>query len=157
MAVIVNKLRSLFNDQFRSMLLLDCKMVLVVRTDIPMGTGKIAAQCAHAAVQCCQEVNSTKAHKQAFYSWLSLGQPKIVVKIPSEKLLLNLADEAAKAGLPFAVIRDAGRTQLEPGTISVLGIGPAPKDSVNKITSSLKLLFSRIKNAVFPGFLNYIH
>ncbi|XP_043482058.1 peptidyl-tRNA hydrolase 2, mitochondrial-like [Leptopilina heterotoma] len=139
MALIVNKLKSLFKDQFRSMIL-DCKMVIVVRTDIPMGTGKIAAQCAHAAVQCCQEVISIKAHKQAFNSWLLLGQPKIVVQIPSEKLLLNLADEAAKAGLPFAVIRDAGRTQLEPGTISVLGIGPAPKESVNKITSSLKLL-----------------
>ena len=31
-----------------------CKMVLVVRQDLGMGKGKIAAQCCHAAVDCVQ-------------------------------------------------------------------------------------------------------
>ncbi|XP_051154435.1 peptidyl-tRNA hydrolase 2, mitochondrial-like isoform X1 [Leptopilina boulardi] len=138
MSLMINKIKSLLSNRIQSVL--NCKMVIVVRTDIPMGRGKIAAQCAHAAVQCCQEVNSSKTHKLAFNSWLLVGQPKIILQISNEKSLLNLANEAKKIGLPFAIIRDAGRTQLEPGTISVLGIGPAPKEHVDKITSSLKLL-----------------
>lgn len=137
MTLLVNKLKSLFKSQLQSMA--DCKMVIVVRTDIPMGKGKIAAQCAHAAVSCCQKVTSTK-YQQAFNSWLLLGQPKIILQISNEESILNLAKNAHKAKLPFAVIKDAGRTQLQPGTITVIGIGPAPKEHIDIITSSLKLL-----------------
>lgn len=118
----------------------DCKMVIAVRSDIRMGKGKIGAQCAHAALECCRQTLSNEKKQQMFQSWLQIGQPKIVVAIPNEEELLILADKAKHAGLIIAIIKDAGRTQLKPGTITVLGIGPGSNEVIDSLTSKLKLL-----------------
>lgn len=115
-------------------------MMLVVRSDLPMTKGKVGAQCAHAALECYRRASSSKSGKEILNNWLSLGQPKVVVRIPNEKELLTLAKDATNAGLFTAVIRDAGKTQLQAGTISVLGIGPAPATALKNLTSHLKLL-----------------
>lgn len=116
------------------------KMVLIVRMDINMGTGKIASQCAHAALECY--VKSPKGLLKGLKTraWLMMGQPKIVLRVENENQLLSLADQAKKAGLTTCAIRDAGRTQLKPGTITVLGIGPGSADRIDSITSHLRLL-----------------
>lgn len=116
------------------------KMVLVVRSDIFMGKGKTAAQCAHAAVQCCYQVSLNTKYQQMYKSWLLQGQSKVVLKISSEEELLSLAKNAHKAGLIISIIKDAGKTQLQPGTISTLGIGPGPKQLIDNLTLNLKLL-----------------
>ncbi|XP_015187837.1 PREDICTED: peptidyl-tRNA hydrolase 2, mitochondrial-like [Polistes dominula] len=116
------------------------KMVIVVRTDISMGTGKIAAQCAHAAVECYRNTPINPMKQYMFRSWLYNGQPKVVLQVSSEYKLLELEQNAKKIGLVTAVIKDAGRTQLKPGTISVLGIGPDLSTEVNRVTSHLQLL-----------------
>lgn len=116
------------------------KMVLVVRTDIIMGKGKTAAQCAHAAVECFSQCLANKVDKELLDAWLMLGQPKIVLKVSTEEQLKQLASDAKRTGLVTAIIKDAGKTQLDAGTISVLGIGPGPNSLVDKITASLKLL-----------------
>ncbi|XP_015599539.1 peptidyl-tRNA hydrolase 2, mitochondrial isoform X1 [Cephus cinctus] len=137
MGSIIKHIKSIFADSLHKD---GYKMVIVVRTDIPMGKGKIAAQCAHAALECYRQASTDKKHEDLLYSWLRFGQPKIILKIPSEKELLTLAHNAQVAGLVTAVIKDAGRTQLEPGTISAIGIGPAPRVLVERLTSNLKLL-----------------
>lgn len=38
------------------------------------------------------------------------------------------------------LIRDAGRTQIEPNSKTVLAIGPAPSAELDKVTRHLKLL-----------------
>lgn len=139
MASIFNRIKTAFMNRV-PMKPGECKMVIVVRTDIPMGKGKIGAQCAHAALECYRKSISIGSNRRVFNSWLLFGQPKVVLRISSEKELLSLAQKSRDSGLVTAVIRDAGRTQLEPGTISVLGIGPAPTNIVDKVTSSLKLL-----------------
>lgn len=116
------------------------KMVLVVRTDIPMGKGKTAAQCAHAALECYRQASSDKTKRLVFDAWLRLGQPKIVLRISSEEAVMSLSEKTQSAGLITAVIRDAGRTQLRPGTITAVGIGPAPSEIIDQYTSHLKLL-----------------
>ncbi|KAH0541187.1 peptidyl-tRNA hydrolase 2, mitochondrial [Cotesia glomerata] len=116
------------------------KMVLVVRTDISMSTGKIAGQCAHAAVECYDSCKNNKVNQEYLDAWFMLGQPKIVLRVTSEDRLKSLAVKASNCGLVTAIIKDAGRTQLEPGTISVLGIGPGPNSIVDSVTSHLKLL-----------------
>ncbi|XP_035720044.1 peptidyl-tRNA hydrolase 2, mitochondrial-like [Vespa mandarinia] len=118
----------------------NCKMVIIVRTDIVMGKGKIAAQCAHAALECYRKATANPKKHYMFKDWLYYGQPKIVLRVSSEVELLDLANKAKKVGLTTAIIRDAGRTQLQTGTISVIGIGPGPNIEINKITSHLKLL-----------------
>lgn len=116
------------------------KMVLVVRSDITMGKGKTAAQCAHAAVECCRQISANEKYQQIYESWLFQGQPKVVLKISDKEKLMSLASNAHKAGLIISIIKDAGKTQLEPGTISTLGIGPGPKQLLDDLTSQLKLL-----------------
>lgn len=117
-----------------------CKMVIVVRTDILMGKGKVAAQCAHAALECYRKAVTNPKKQYIFKDWLYSGQPKVVLRVSSENELLDLERNAKKAGLTTAIIRDAGKTQLKSGTISVLGIGPGLIHEINNITSHLKLL-----------------
>lgn len=54
--------------------------------------------------------------------------------------MLELVKAAEKAGLPTYVIQDAGRTEVEPGTTTVLAIGPGSASVVNEVTGHLKLL-----------------
>jgi PTH2 family peptidyl-tRNA hydrolase len=116
------------------------KLVFVVRTDLGIGKGKLATQCAHAAVICYQKLLSTSP--KTLKLWELMGQPKIVLKAEEEgeQYLLHLCDKAKALGLVTAVVRDAGRTQVERGTITVLGIGPGKSFLIDQITKHLKLL-----------------
>ncbi|QGA67844.1 peptidyl-tRNA hydrolase Pth2 [Sulfolobus sp. E11-6] len=118
------------------------KMVIVVRSDIKMGKGKIAAQVAHAAVSLVISIiNSDNSRwKEWLNEWLQKGQPKIVVKANSLDEIILRSKKAETMNLPFSIIEDAGKTQLEPGTITCLGIGPAPESLIDPITGDLKLL-----------------
>jgi len=115
-----------------------CKMVLVVRTDLGMGKGKSAAQCAHAAVMCYK--TALREAPEMLARWEGSGVTKVCVKIDSEEGLLDLAREAETAGLVYGLVRDAGRTQVQSGSVTVLGIGPGPVDTVHQVTGHLKLL-----------------
>jgi len=114
------------------------KQVVVVRSDLEIGRGKIAAQAGHAAVSAAEEAR--KLHSTWWKAWLNEGQCKIVLKVRSEKELLKLEEEAKELGLPSVLICDRGLTQLPPSTITCLGIGPAPSEKVDKITGKLALL-----------------
>lgn len=72
--------------------------------------------------------------------WESRGQAKIAVQVKSEDELMQLMGVARSLGVTAEVIADAGRTQIEAGSFTVLGVGPAPKSVVDKITGNLKLL-----------------
>lgn len=112
--------------------------MIIVRTDLKMGRGKLATQVAHASVSAALKV--MREEREWFESWLSTGQKKVVVKVDSEKELLEKYREALEKGLPTVLIRDAGLTQLPPGVATTVGIGPAPEELIDSITKSLKLL-----------------
>lgn len=114
------------------------KQVLVIRTDLKMSRGKIAVQVAHAAVSATEEAR--KHSPTLWRKWLREGQKKVVVKVPSEEALMAIHNKANRAGLPTYLIRDQGLTELPPGTLTALGIGPARTEAVDKITSNLPLL-----------------
>lgn len=116
------------------------KLVFVVRTDLGIGKGKLASQCSHAAVTCYQKLLSTSP--KTLRLWELKGQPKIVLKTEEdgEQYLLQLCDKAKALGLVTAIIRDAGKTQIESGTVTVLGIGPGESFIIDQITKHLKLL-----------------
>jgi len=111
------------------------KQVIVVRTDLKMGKGKLAVQVAHASIAAFLEAGFFAKRK-----WLAQGMKKVVLKVGSEKELLELYEKARKKKLPCALIKDAGLTQLEPGTVTALGIGPAEDEKIDEITGGLKLL-----------------
>ncbi|XP_057970776.1 uncharacterized protein LOC131159693 isoform X3 [Malania oleifera] len=115
----------------------DFKMVLVVRNDLKMGKGKIAAQCSHATLGLYKKL----LHRapKALNRWEMCGQVKVVVKIESEEDLLILQERAKSIKLPTHITIDAGRTQIAPNSRTVMAIlGPA--DLVDDVTGGLKLL-----------------
>lgn len=111
------------------------KQVLVVRTDLDIGKGKIAAQCAHASVESVLRSNASIVQK-----WRESGAKKIVLKVESEAELKKIHQLATKAKLMAVLISDAGLTQLKPGTKTAVGIGPDSEAKIDKITGKLKLL-----------------
>jgi PTH2 family peptidyl-tRNA hydrolase len=113
------------------------KMVIVVRSDIKLGPGKMAAQVAHAAVNCA--LSAKKNYGDYFDDWYEAGQKKVVVKCKNLEELRELQHLAKVAKLPNSLITDAGHTQLPPGTVTCLGIGPGPENAIDKITGHLKL------------------
>ncbi|NXF07000.1 PTH2 hydrolase, partial [Smithornis capensis] len=115
----------------------DFKLVLVVRNDLKMGKGKVAAQCSHAAVSAYKQVE--RRNPDLLKQWEYCGQPKVVLKAPDEETLIQLLDEAKRLGLTVSLIQDAGRTQIAPGSRTVLGIGPGPADVIDKVSGHLKL------------------
>ncbi|WP_299233758.1 peptidyl-tRNA hydrolase Pth2 [Natronomonas sp.] len=110
------------------------KQAIVARTDVGMGTGKLAAQVAHASLSAYED-----AGESAGTEWKSGGQTKIVLKGSGEKQLRELADAARREGLPYAIVRDAGHTQLEPGTVTALAVGPGSERVVDRVTGDLEL------------------
>jgi len=110
------------------------KQAIVARTDIGMGTGKLAAQVAHASLMASED-----ADRQARSQWKGSGQKKVVLKVSGEDALFRLADDAERKGLPNAIVRDAGHTQLDPGTVTALAVGPAADDRVDAVTGELSL------------------
>jgi len=113
------------------------KQVIIIRTDLDMGKGKIAAQVGHACVLGAEHVR--KSNPEWFSEWWE-GQEKVVLKVANLKELEQLMQNAIEFGLPCAVVDDAGHTQLPPGTTTCISIGPAPEEKIDKITGDLKLL-----------------
>jgi PTH2 family peptidyl-tRNA hydrolase len=111
------------------------KQCIIVRDDLKLSRGKLAAQVAHAAVTACDY-----ASEQVKREWKNSGQKKVVLRVPKLQDLFELKELARAQNLPTALITDAGLTEIPPGTITALGIGPAPEDQIDKITKDLKLL-----------------
>ncbi|KAK7463834.1 hypothetical protein VKT23_005770 [Stygiomarasmius scandens] len=115
-----------------------CKMVLIVRTDLKMSPGKISAQCGHATLACYKAL--VKKNPSLVRHWERTGQAKIALKANSEDQLLELEAIAKSLNLCARSIEDAGLTEVEAGTRTVLAIGPAPVEKVNEVTGKLRLL-----------------
>ncbi|KAF7817114.1 peptidyl-tRNA hydrolase 2, mitochondrial isoform X1 [Senna tora] len=116
----------------------ELKMVLVVRQDLKMKSGKIASQCAHAATGMYAEL--MQSHRSLLRQWEQCGQPKIVVTCKNQQEMNKLMETAESIGLPTFVVADAGRTQVMAGSKTVLAVGPGPKASVDSVTGKLALL-----------------
>lgn len=154
----------------------ELKMILVVRRDLKMTSGKVAAQCAHAAVALVEQMHDLdciRRHRDAggagrpsttsadsdapstpskkvstrkkdwlgwYDAWSYGGCAKVALQCANEEILLQLATHAKVVNLPYYIVHDAGRTQIASGSRTVLGIGPAPRSMVDKITGHLSLL-----------------
>lgn len=111
------------------------KQVIVADGSLGLPPGKLAAQAAHAAV-----IGFLRAPAALQRSWLESGMAKIVLSCPSGEALARIAAAAEAQGLPTGLVRDAGRTVLEPGTATCVGIGPAEAARIDQITGALPLL-----------------
>ncbi|MFW9877705.1 MAG: peptidyl-tRNA hydrolase Pth2 [Candidatus Thorarchaeota archaeon] len=114
------------------------KQVILVRTDIKMGTGKKCAQSCHASVSASDLVRFK--NKSVWKNWKNSGQKKVVLKLLNMDKLKELLIRLDANKIPYFVVNDAGLTQLSPGTVTAIGIGPVLSSEIDKITGDLKLL-----------------
>lgn len=136
------------------------KQVIVMRRDLKMRKGKIAAQAGHACVEAVLRALTRDGlmEKAAFTAeglmledaegleelpvvrWFADGEAKICVYVDGEEALLALHRQVTEAGHIAALIQDAGCTEFhgEP-TYTCLAIEPLPKDAVDPFTADLPL------------------
>ncbi|BFZ56429.1 hypothetical protein PYCC9005_003475 [Savitreella phatthalungensis] len=116
------------------------KLIYVVRGDLGMTKGKIAAQCGHATLACYKK--AARKYPELVRKYEREGQTKIALKAPAggEQELELLQAQAMSLGLIAEIIHDAGRTQIAAGSATVLGIGPGPKTLIDQVTGKLSLL-----------------
>ncbi|MGC4114597.1 MAG: aminoacyl-tRNA hydrolase [Myxococcales bacterium] len=126
----------------------DIKQVIVLRTDLNMRKGKMAAQAAHASMKVFFD-RKTAADPARLdvplwpeaAQWVAGAFTKIVVGCPSQDELLALEVKAREAGLPCALVIDAGATEFHGvPTPTALAIGPAAAPAIDALTGTLKLL-----------------
>ncbi len=115
--------------------MINIKQVILVRQDLKLPKGKMAAQAAHASVEAV-----LRSDKDKVKSWRGEGMAKIVLKVADLKELHKYNQMAKDAGLTTATITDAGRTCIAPGTMTCCAIGPDEEDDVDAIISELKLM-----------------
>ncbi|MCD6572513.1 MAG: peptidyl-tRNA hydrolase [Thermoplasmata archaeon] len=111
------------------------KMVIMTN-DIEMSCGKMAAQAAHAAVEAA--LLAYKKKRRILKKWRAEGAKKVVVRT-DEKEMLELEKIAREKGMITAIIRDAGLTELQPGTLTAIAIGPDEEEKIDEITGYLPL------------------
>jgi len=116
----------------------EVKMVLVVRGELRLTAGKMAAQVAHAAVMLSDRAKSREANLQE--AWRQQGQKKIVLTVERLDDLEKVERAARARGLPTVWVEDAGLTEVPPGTRTVLGIGPARATDLDPVTGDLDLM-----------------
>ena len=111
------------------------KQVILLRQDLKLRMGKASSQIAHASVDA-----TLKSDKKMIDLWKKEGGKKIILKVNDEKELFRYKQLAEDSGLKTALIKDAGHTVLEPGTVTCLGIGPDEEKKIDKICEKLKLV-----------------
>jgi len=114
------------------------KMVVVIRADLRMSTGKIAAQAGHAILGAVDIAYARNG--EAVRTWRASGEAIICLRVESEAEFDNLIISARTSGLRCFVVSDAGRTEVASGTRTCFALGPNSIPIIDMITGHLKLL-----------------
>ncbi|MFB6158421.1 MAG: aminoacyl-tRNA hydrolase [Candidatus Nanohalobium sp.] len=110
------------------------KQVIVLDEDLGISKGKQISQACHASLK-----SYKKASREICSDWEDQGSRKIALDIGDGSLRERL-EKAKSLQIPAALVQDAGLTEVEPGTVTALGVGPAEEDKIDKITGDLKLI-----------------
>jgi peptidyl-tRNA hydrolase, PTH2 family len=111
------------------------KQVIVMRGDLEISRGKIAAQACHASLGAYK-----RADKRLVQKWEAEGGKKVVVKVKDLEELFQIQEMVKATDMAYFLVRDAGHTELPESTITCLGIGPDEDQKIDKLTQDLKLL-----------------
>jgi PTH2 family peptidyl-tRNA hydrolase len=118
----------------------EIKQVIVVRKDLKLPKGKLSVQVAHACVDCVFDSIRNSKKTKIVENWRNEGMKKSVLYTDNLDLLLELYNSMKREGFVLSLIKDAGKTVVEPGTITCFGIGPDYSVLIDKYTSNLKLV-----------------
>ena len=111
------------------------KQVILMRQDLSLPKGKMSVQAAHASIGAFK-----KARNSVVREWEIDGEKKVVLEVGSKTELLELNELAKRHRIPTYLVRDAGLTEVKPGTFTALGIGPEDEKVINRVTGDVKLL-----------------
>lgn len=111
------------------------KQVILVRKDLHMPPGKLAAQCCHASVE-----TVLKSDRDLVDEWKREGMTKIVLGVNNQEDLTSHLRMAKQAGLVCVLIKDAARTFFSEPTVTCLGIGPDEDGKIDRVTGHLSML-----------------
>lgn len=124
------------------------KQIILIRNDLNLSNGKLAAQVAHASVSAFlnrEKSDDLPANNQLILNlseadceWLTHRFTKICLGVKDEQELIHYYNEAKKMGLKCSLIKDAGFTELEQPTYTTVGIGPDFNEKINVLTGNLK-------------------
>ena len=134
-------------------------MMIVMRRDLKMRKGKIAAQSGHACVEAIlmalkkegrlgelemteegMMLNCQDPSASPLTEWFNFGCAKICVYVDSEEELIKISDKASEMGVLCAVITDAGMTEFHGvPTKTCLALEPLPSEVADTITGGLPL------------------
>lgn len=133
--------------------MLETKQVIVVRKDLNMRKGKIAAQVAHASMKVILNLMQEQAQGKlvtktlsypegsAIDRWLSGTFTKVCVSVNSEEELLDLYTKAKDHGILASLIQDSGKTEFHGNpTYTTVAIGPDYCEVIDRLTGELPLL-----------------
>ena len=115
------------------------KMVFVVNVELKMSTGKIAAQVGHATLGLYKYLQSQQDQRAGLEKWEERGSKKIVLRGNDVRHMLDLKKKAYELHIANIMVHDAGKTEVEPGSLTVFALFGKNED-VDKVTGSLKLL-----------------
>lgn len=123
--------------EMMKMLKRDIKMVFFVRRDLKMGKGKIGSQCAHASIGLYKKLLKNK--NNLLDDWEQSGSKKIVLKVDNESVFGDVLVYCEKNNILNHTVIDAGRTQIEANSKTVLCIIDESK-KLNNLTRKYKLM-----------------
>jgi PTH2 family peptidyl-tRNA hydrolase len=142
----------------------EVKQYIIVRTDLPMNAGKVAAQAAHACIKVFFDKMKflEKTSVTPFYpgtsdeegivgdyffkvtreeqQWIEGMFTKITKKVKNENQLLKVYNQAKEAGLNVSLIKDAGLYGLEGENYTCVAVGPNYVDRCEPVVGKLQLL-----------------
>eukprot|EP00931_Biecheleriopsis_adriatica_P121047 TRINITY_DN96128_c0_g1_i1.p1 TRINITY_DN96128_c0_g1~~TRINITY_DN96128_c0_g1_i1.p1 ORF type:complete len:180 (+),score=54.58 TRINITY_DN96128_c0_g1_i1:35-574(+) len=110
------------------------KLSVVVRQDLDMSAGKLAAQVGHAVHDAVRA-----ASEKALRRWEDDGSMIVVLQVDCEADLKRLLEEANKLGIPTHDQYDEGLTEVDDDTFTVLGVGPGESPMIDQVTGKLQL------------------
>jgi len=132
----------------------EIKQVIVIRKDLNMRKGKIAAQAAHASLKVIVDMMSKEymlntiqkwslmlSERDPIYDWLNGHFTKVVLYVNSENELRDLYNKSVEKNLSASFIVDSGFTEFRGNkTATCIAIGPDYSDKIDEITGDLPLL-----------------
>lgn len=112
----------------------ELKQAIVLQDDLKISKGKAISQACHASLNAFLAADEDKRKE-----WLESGGKKIVLTSGSRDVT-DLYEKAERNKIPASLIKDAGHTEVDPGTVTALGLGPAEKSKIDRITGELDLI-----------------
>lgn len=127
---------------------LDVKQVIVVRKDLNMRKGKLAAQVAHASMKFLFEANESNRDDELYVKlsneesyWCNTNFKKVVTYVESEEELEFLVAKGKALDIEVHEIVDSGLTEFHGvKTLTCAAFGPCDSKTLDSITGNLKLL-----------------